>query len=147
MWGEAMEFRILGPLEVREGEAPLPVGGGRQRALLALLLLNANRVVPVERLIDDLWGEAVPETAPKAVQIFVSKLRKVLPEGRLKTRPPGYVIEFSQGELDLERFERLLAEGGGALAQGRRQEAALFSGRDVPAPCASVLFRRGGRSG
>jgi DNA-binding SARP family transcriptional activator len=119
-----MEFRILGPLEVREGDAPLPLSGGRQRALLALLLLNANRVVAAERLIDELWGEEVPETAPKAVQVFVSKLRKVLPEGRLKTHPPGYLIELSEGELDLERFERLLADGRRALAQGRPQEAA-----------------------
>ena len=119
-----MEFRILGPLEVRDGGAPLPIGGGRQRALLALLLLNANRVVPVKRLVDDLWGENVPGTASKAVQIYVSKLRKVLPKGRLETRPPGYLIQLEDGELDLWRLERLLAEGRHALAEGKAQEAA-----------------------
>ena len=88
MYGDVVEVRILGPLEVRDGETLLPVGGGRQRALLAVLLLNAGRVVAVDRLIDDLWGDEVPVTAPKAIQIYVSKLRKVLPQGRLLTRPP-----------------------------------------------------------
>ena len=65
-----MEFRLLGPLEVRAGDGPLPLGGAKQRALLALLLLNANRVVSRERLIDELWGEDPPETAVKTVQVL-----------------------------------------------------------------------------
>ena len=101
MYGDVVEVRILGPLEVRDGETLLPVGGGRQRALLAVLLLNAGRVVAVDRLIDDLWGDEVPVTAPKAIQIYVSKLRKVLPQGRLLTRPPGYMIQLEDEELDL----------------------------------------------
>ena len=118
-----MDFRLLGPLEVSDGETILPLAGGRQRALLAILLLHANRTVSVERLIDDLWGAAVPDTAVKAVQIYVSRLRKVLPAERLLTRPPGYVIEVGEGELDLDRFEQLLAGGRQALSERRAEDA------------------------
>ena len=86
-----MEFRLLGPLEVRLEETPIRLGGARQRALLAVLLLNANRVVSRERLIDTLWGESPTETAAKAIQVHVSQLRKLLPEGMIVTRSPGYV--------------------------------------------------------
>ncbi|MGZ8696116.1 MAG: AfsR/SARP family transcriptional regulator [Gaiellaceae bacterium] len=105
-----MEFRLLGPLEVRAGDGPLPLGGKKQRALLALLLLNANRVVSRERLIDELWGEEPPETAVQSVQVYVSRLRKVVGAGLLVTRNPGYVLEVGADELDLSRFERLLAD-------------------------------------
>ena len=71
--------RILGPLEVRASDGPVPLGGAKQRALLALLLLNANRVVSRERLIDELWGDEPPETAVTTVQVYVSRLRKLLP--------------------------------------------------------------------
>src|SRR4051812_4881145 len=104
-----MEFRLLGPLEVRAGDGPLPLGGEKQRALLALLLLNANRVVSRERLIDELWGEAPPETAVSMVQVYVSRLRKVLPNGVLSTRAPGYVLAVEPTELDLARFEELVS--------------------------------------
>ncbi len=88
-----MEFRLLGPLEVRAGDGPLPLGGEKQRALLALLLLNANRVVSRERLIDELWGEEEPpETAVTTIQVYVSRLRKVLANGVLSTQAPGYVL-------------------------------------------------------
>jgi DNA-binding SARP family transcriptional activator/tetratricopeptide (TPR) repeat protein len=103
-----MEFGLLGPLEVREGDRPLRLGRRKQRALLALLLLNANRVVARERLIDALWGENPPETAVKAVQVHVSQLRKFLPKGTLVTRPPGYLLELDAEALDLQRFERLV---------------------------------------
>src|SRR3954465_9567731 len=105
-----MEFRLLGPLEVRAGDGPLPLGGEKQRALLALLLLNANRVVSRERLIDELWGDEPPETAVTMVQVYVSRLRKVLSPGSLVTRGPGYVLEVEADELDLSRFERLVAD-------------------------------------
>lgn len=85
-----MDFRILGPLEVTSDGAPLALGGGKQRALLAVLILNAGRTVARSRLIDDLWGERVPETAVKMVQIYVSQLRKAMPEEVLLTRAPGY---------------------------------------------------------
>ena len=110
----SMEFRLLGPLEVRAASGPIPLGGEKQRALLALLLLNANRVVSRERLIDELWGEDPPETAVTMVQVYVSRLRKVLPAGSLVTRSPGYVVEVGDDELDLSRFERLRAEARGA---------------------------------
>src|SRR6188474_1199073 len=90
-----MEFRILGPLEaVDAGGEPVPLGGGKRRALLADLLLNVNSTVPVARLIDDLWGDTPPDTATKAVQIYVSQLRKALPERIVQTRSPGYILEL-----------------------------------------------------
>src|SRR5690349_1344227 len=113
-----MEFRILGPLEVRGEAGPLPIGPRKQRALLARLLLDAGRTVAVERLLDDLWGEELPDSAPKMVQIYVSGLRKVLPEGALETRPPGYLLNVATGGSDLQRFERLTLEGRAALEAG-----------------------------
>jgi DNA-binding SARP family transcriptional activator len=87
-----VEFRILGPLEVIGDGRPLPLPGGRPRALLAMLLLDANRTVARDRLIDGLWGEAVPETGAKMVQIYVSHLRRALPSAMLRTsaRGPGF---------------------------------------------------------
>ena len=96
-----MEFRILGPFDVvKDGEALL-LGSGRQRALLAFLLLNANHAVSIERLVDELWGDEPPEKAVKVIQTYVSRLRKVLPEGILVTRPPGYVAQIELAQLDL----------------------------------------------
>jgi DNA-binding SARP family transcriptional activator/tetratricopeptide (TPR) repeat protein len=106
-----MDFRLLGPLEVRSEDGPLPLGGAKQRTLLALLLLNANRVVARDRLIQELWGDDAPESAVTAVQVYVSRLRKLLPSGRLETRPPGYLLRVEPAELDLDRFERLRAAG------------------------------------
>src|SRR3954463_6076176 len=80
----AMEFRILGPLEVADGERLVHLGAGKQRALLAVLLLHANEVVASERLIDDLWADAPPPTASKSVQVYVSQVRKALRNGGSK---------------------------------------------------------------
>ena len=100
-----MEFRILGPLEVvRDGRA-LPLGSGRQLALVAALLLHRNEVVSVDRLVDELWDGSPPPTAAKIVRNNVSLLRKELGE-RLVTRPPGYLLRVEQGELDSERLEQ-----------------------------------------
>jgi YVTN family beta-propeller protein len=110
----AMEYRILGPLEVLDDGRQLALGGTRQRALLASLLLHANEVVSTDRLVEDVWGENPPETGPKALQVAVSQLRKTLQpsaDGRLATRAPGYVLQVEPGELDRDRFERLVAEG------------------------------------
>ena len=85
-----VELRILGPLEAADDGGPVELTGGKQKALLALLLLDAGRVLSVERVIDALWGDDVPESARKMVQIFVSQLRKQLPPGLIETRPPGY---------------------------------------------------------
>src|SRR5262245_55979713 len=119
-----MEFKLLGPLEVRDGSEPVVVAGRKQRALLARLLLDANRTVARERLIDDLWGEGVPESAQKMVQIYVSQLRKVLPPDMLQTRPPGYAIEVDPAAIDRVRFEQLRLEGQAAHAAGNAALAA-----------------------
>ncbi len=119
-----MDFRILGPLEATDEAGPVKLTGGKQKALLALLLLHADRVVPMDRLVDDLWGDDVPESAQKMVQIFVSQLRKQLPDGLLCTRAPGYLVELDGHSLDLRRFEELYAGGREALARGRAGEAA-----------------------
>jgi DNA-binding SARP family transcriptional activator len=109
-----MDFRLLGPLEVLEHDRPLALGGGRQRSLLAVLLLHANEVVSNDRLIDALWGQTPPPTAAKTVQVYVSRLRKELGEGRLVTRAPGYLLTVERSELDLRRFEQLVGEARGA---------------------------------
>jgi DNA-binding SARP family transcriptional activator len=106
-----MEFRILGPLEVVGPDGPLPLGGTLQRAVLALLLTRANEVVSADRLIDELWSGDPPRTAANTVQYYVSQLRKLLGSDRILTRPPGYTIRIDEGELDLERFERLVTSG------------------------------------
>ena len=105
-----MEFRILGPLEVLSNGRVLELGGHKQRALLALLLIDANRVVSTDRLIDALWGDDPPGTGQKTLQAYVSRLRKVLGSGRLQTRAPGYALRVESDELDLMRFESLQAE-------------------------------------
>ena len=101
-----MDYGVLGPIEVRSGGQTIEVGRGKQRALLAVLALNAGRVVPAERLIDELWGDDPPATATTALQVYVSKLRKSLGEGVIETRDPGYVV---RGELDADRFQTLVA--------------------------------------
>ncbi|MGH7746536.1 MAG: AfsR/SARP family transcriptional regulator, partial [Candidatus Dormibacteria bacterium] len=130
---EGMQYRLLGPLEAVDGGRPLPLGGGKQRALLALLLLSANRVVSVEQIIDELWGESPPDTAANAVQVHVASLRRVLEPGRsggastavLITRSPGYLLRAEPDDVDVLRFERLVDEAGQLLS--RDPEAA--SGR------------------
>jgi DNA-binding SARP family transcriptional activator len=111
-----MEFRILGPLEVVDDGKALELGGPKQHAVLALLLLEANRVVSSDRLIEALWDETPPETAQKALQVYVSKLRKLLGRERLETKAPGYLLRVAPGELDLARFHRLRNEGKPAEA-------------------------------
>jgi DNA-binding SARP family transcriptional activator/DNA-binding GntR family transcriptional regulator len=113
-----MEIRVLGPLEASVGTTPIALAGGKSRALLARLALDANRTIAVQRLVDDLWGEAVPRSAAKMVQIYVSQLRKALPPDVLRTRPPGYVIELGPDALDIARFARLRGDGRAALADG-----------------------------
>jgi DNA-binding SARP family transcriptional activator len=113
-----MEFRVLGPLEVIDGGVQLPLGGQKQRAFLARLILDAGQTVSMERLVDDLWGERVPESAVKMVQIYVSHLRKLLPRDLLVTRPPGYGLDAKPETVDLARFERLRGEGAALSAVG-----------------------------
>jgi DNA-binding SARP family transcriptional activator len=107
-----VEFRILGPLEVVEEGRLVELGGRKQRVLVALLLVEANSVVSCDRLIDALWEDEPTETALKALQVYVSKLRKELGRDRIVTKSPGYRLRVEPGELDLDRFERLVEEGG-----------------------------------
>src|SRR5262249_46448781 len=104
-----MEFRILGPLEAREDGGLVALGGAKQRALLAILLLHANEVVSTDRLVEFLWDEP-PAEAVKAVQVHVSRLRRARGGGGARGRRPGYVIEVGPARLDLSRFRRLLEE-------------------------------------
>ena len=119
------EFRILGPLEVIGEDGPLRLGGPKQRATLAILLLSANRVVSVDRLADELYAGAAPVTAVTQVQRQISGLRKLLGSGSaIETRPPGYIIHLSPNQLDLDRFERGTDEAGRAMQRGDAIQAA-----------------------
>jgi DNA-binding SARP family transcriptional activator len=124
-----MEFRILGPLEVIRDGRPLDLSGRKRRALLLALLLDANRVVSSPRLIDALWEEEPPATAHKALQLYVSQLRKLLGRERLQTKAPGYLLRLEPDELDLARFERMQSEGElrEALALWRGSPLAEFA--------------------
>jgi DNA-binding SARP family transcriptional activator len=119
-----MEFRVLGRLEVADGGRPIKLGGERQRALLAILLLGRGEVMSADRLIDDLYGADPPPTAPKSLQAHISRLRKALgPQAPLQRAGTGYVLDLSESELDAERFSRLLDQGRDALTAGRAEEA------------------------
>jgi DNA-binding SARP family transcriptional activator len=119
-----VEFRILGPLEVVEDGRAIALGSRKQRALLALLLLHAGRVVSRDRLIDDLWHGEPPAAAETTLRSHISRLRSALGASRLLSRAPGYTLVLVSEELDAVRCERLLADGREALAQGRASEAA-----------------------
>ena len=132
-----MRFRILGPLEVEDGSQILRLGGHQPRALLALLLLRANEVVPVDEIVEDLWGAEPPPSATRSVHALISKLRRRLEgdaadntnggtvdNGVLFTRPHGYLLTVADGELDLYRFQSLMEEGRGALTAGHAAQAA-----------------------
>ena len=108
-----VEFRILGPLEVLDGEKRLPLGGAKRRAVLALLLLDANRVVSLGRLVDGVWDDEPPAGAQASLQNHVLRLRRELGE-RIVTRAPGYLLRVEPDELDLERFRRLVDESRSA---------------------------------
>jgi WD40 repeat protein/DNA-binding SARP family transcriptional activator len=133
----AVDFRLLGPLEVvDDGGRELAVGPGRQRALLALLLLRANEFVASDRLVDELWGGSAPRTAHKMLLNQVSAVRRALGrDGRLETRGSAYRLRVAEGERDIDRFEALVTRGrslierdpGGAAA-ALRDALALWRG-------------------
>ena len=138
-----MDFRILGPLEVVGEGGVVRLGGSRQRALLAVLLLHANETLSTDRLIYELWGERPPAAAAKTVQMQISRLRKALTVGEgsgaggvVVTREHGYQLRLDPERLDLHRFERLVAEGRSELAAGRPERA-------VPALERAVSLWRG----
>jgi DNA-binding SARP family transcriptional activator/DNA-binding GntR family transcriptional regulator len=123
-----MDFRLLGPLEASSGTDELSLGSPKSRALLARLLIEPRRTVTVDRLVDDLWGEEVPDTAAKMVQIYVSQLRKALPRDLIVTRAPGYLADVPAEAVDVTRFKRLREEGRAALQAGDASTAAARLG-------------------
>jgi DNA-binding SARP family transcriptional activator len=127
-----LEFRVLGPLEVLAEASLVELGGPKQRALLALLLLDAGRAVSTDRLIDALWGEHPPRTAPTSLQNLVSQLRKLLGTDLLVTKPPGYLLRIDPPQLDVNRAQALLDEAKAASADQRaaklRDALALWRG-------------------
>ena len=125
-----MDFRILGPLEVLDEGRAITLGGSKQRALLALLLLHPNETLATDRLIDELWGERPPARAAKTVQMQISRLRKALAgetgarsDGVVVTRERGYELRLDPDRVDAHRFERLVAEGRSELAGGHARSA------------------------
>ena len=113
------EFRVLGPVQAVAGGTPLALGGPKQRALLAELLLSGGALVPRERLVDALWGDAPPESATSSLQVYVHGLRRAVGAGRIETAGSGYRIRVEPQELDLSRFERLLGAAEASLRDGR----------------------------
>jgi DNA-binding SARP family transcriptional activator len=122
-----MHFRVLGALEAGSGEAVAQLGPPKQRALLAVLLMHVGQIVPTERLIDLLWGEAAPRTASHSIQIYVSELRRALEPlaGRqlIITRPPGYLLDVPREAIDALNFEQLVEDGLKELEAGNSQAA------------------------
>jgi DNA-binding SARP family transcriptional activator len=123
------EFRVLGPVEAAVDGRVVPLPAAKPRALLAVLLLGRNRVVPVHELVADLWSDEPPETATKALQVYVSQLRKAIGADRVVTKAPGYSLRVEEGELDLDRFEQLAQEGRDRVGAGDAAGAADLLGQ------------------
>ncbi len=124
---DGLEFCLLGPLIVRSGGTVVPVRQAKQRVLLAALLLDANRVVRIDGLAEALWGSGTPPSAQFTVRNYVKRLRDALGDAgraRISTQPRGYLIRVADGELDLARFEQLLASARAAARSGCWEEAA-----------------------
>jgi class 3 adenylate cyclase len=121
-----MEYRVLGSLEVLDGSGQrVPLGGTRQQTVLGSLLLRAGRTVPLARLVDELWDQP-PETAAKTVQVYVSRLRRLLSPGAIESRAGGYALLIDGDRLDLTQFERLADEGRTALSAAECERAATL---------------------
>src|SRR5436305_15268217 len=103
-----MDFRFLGPLEVRSAGTPLPLGGQKQRGVLAVLLLDASTTVSVDRLVDDVWGAAPPRTVEAYIQNCVSRLRSVLGRETIETHAGGYLLRVDPEDVDALRFARAI---------------------------------------
>ena len=126
-----LEFRILGPLEVSTETGHVALGGPKQRGLLAILVLEAGRVVATDRLVDLLWGEEAPRTATASLQNAVGRLRRALGSDVLETRAPGYVLHASPEQIDARRFERALRMRVGSrprTAESLKSALALWRG-------------------
>lgn len=130
-----MEFRILGPLEVFGPSGLVSLGGPRQRAFFGVLLVHRNHPVTVDRLADELWGERLPHRAVKTVQVYVSRLRSELGEGRIVTQGHSYLLRVEDGELDLDRFATLVdqarAQDPRTAARTLREALSLFHGEPL----------------
>jgi len=121
-----VQLKILGPMEVVADGRPVDVGSPKQRAVLAMLVIEANRVVSLDRLIDQLWGDEPPAQATGSLQVYIANLRRALeperparaPAGVLVTQPPGYLIRVDPANLDAACFEHLAAEGRQLAGQG-----------------------------
>ena len=135
-----LEFRILGPVEVLDREKTLALGGQKQRAVLAALLIDAGHVVSTDYLVDALWGEHPPKTAATSLQNFVSQLRKALGPEVLVTRAPGYQLRLEPGQLDLDRFTGLVEEARAAGAEERAATLRKALGLWRGAPFADFTF-------
>jgi DNA-binding SARP family transcriptional activator len=123
-----VEFCLLGPLVVRSDGTLLPIAQGKQRAVLAALLVRAGEVVPAYELTELIWEGAPPRSARVTLQNYVKRLRQALGDAgptRIRTHGPGYLIDTRPGELDLHRFSVLCAAGRAAVAQGDWERAAL----------------------
>jgi len=116
-------FRVLGPLEIESAGVVLPVYGPRLRAILAMLVAEAGRVVSVPALVEGLWGAGAPPDAPRTVRTYVSRLRATGLAAAIATRPPGYRLDAAAGAVDAGRFERLARAGRRALADRRPRAA------------------------
>ena len=122
-----MEFRILGPLHVTGPSGPIAIDAGKVRALLELLLLHANEVIPTDRLVDTLWGESPSDTAEHAIEVYISRLRRAVGTDRIQKDARGYRVRVEEGELDLQRFEALTARAQQVLdANDAAQAVRLF---------------------
>ena len=141
-----MEFRVLGPVELVAGQRAPPLGGYRQRLVLAVLLSRANQVVSTDWVVDAVWGDQPPRTARKTLQVYLARLRQLIGEDVITTTPAGYRLEASAESLDSLRFEQLayaghamLADDPAGAASTLRQALALWRGPafgdsgDVPA--------------
>src|SRR5262245_65610155 len=129
----ALEFRVLGPLEVRRDGEVIPIPAPKQRALLGVLLLHANEPVAQDELIDLLWGDDAPPTAKASLQNQVHAIRRALGAEVVERRPAGYVVHVQPGRLDLERFQQLVSKARRAEPRERaarlREEIGRASGR------------------
>ena len=139
-----MRVRVLGPIEASVGGRPVPLGAGKQRALLAMLAVHANRTVSADALLEGLWGEQPPASAPKMVQQYVSQLRRALADGgngdalEILTRGRGYELRVAPDEVDAARFERLVADGAAREALALWRGPPLADVADEPFAAAEI---------
>src|SRR5689334_3652230 len=133
---DQLEFRLLGPFEVSSDRRMILSGGGKRRAVLAVLLLSANEAVSVERLIDAVWGETAPASAVNLVQGYVSDLRRILEpdrapraSGQRLVSSHGYRLIVGENECDLMRFDALLGKAGSARESGDLSAASWLLSR------------------